>query len=70
MKLKAGDKIKVHGDPKLAKMTPGVYWIDFVTHVTGVPCYGLRKYRARKIHVQHWAKCVDHLLGDQIKRVP
>jgi len=69
MQLKAGDKIKVLGDPKLDKMTPGVYWIDYVTHVGGSPVYGLRKYRTRKIHAQHPANHIDHLLGDQIERV-
>jgi len=69
MKLKAGDKIQVHGDAKLAKMTPGIYWIDYVTHVSGAPVYGLRKFRARKIHMQHLANRIDHLLGDRIEKV-
>jgi len=67
--LKEGDKIRVHGNPFLAKMDPGIYWVDFISHVSGIPFYGLRKYRGRKIHVQHWAKLIDHWLGDKIEVV-
>ena len=65
-KLNEGDKIEVHGDPLLVDLNPGVYWVDYVTWVSGVPVYGFRKFRCRKIHVQHLANSVDHWIGSRI----
>jgi len=66
-RLNEGDKIEVHGNPMLAGLNPGIYWIAFVSYIGGIPFYGLRKFRGRSIHVKHWAKCVDHLLGKNIR---
>jgi hypothetical protein len=65
-RLNEGDKVEIHGDPLLADLNPGVYWIDYVTWVSGVPVYGVRKYRCRKIQ-QQLAASVDPCVGNSIK---
>ena len=64
-RLNEGDKIEVHGDPLLADLNPGVYWVDYITWVSGVPVYGFRRFRCRKVH-QQLANSVDPWIGSRI----
>ena len=64
--LNQGDKIEVHGDVLLRGMEPGIYWIDFVTHVSGVPVYGFRRFRGRHVCSQQLANSIDQWIGNRI----
>ena len=66
-RLNQGDKIEIHGDVLLKGMDLGVYWVDFITHVSGVPVYGFRKFRGRSIWSQQLANSIDHWIGHRIR---
>ena len=63
-RLDQGDKIEVHDG--LKGMDPGIYWVDFITHVSGVPVYGFRKFRGRSTWGQQLANSIDPWIGNCI----
>jgi len=65
-KLNQGDKIEVHDDLWLKGMDPGIYWVDYITHVSGAPVYGFRKFRCRRTWGQQLVDSIDHWIGNRI----
>lgn len=59
MKLKEGDKIEVCGNPLLAQLDAGVWWVVFVSYAQGIPYYGFRRFRGRGVTARHYVKSVD-----------